>query len=392
MSDAHKRAEEALARYDEWCKRGDDEQEWNDLSDETVRIVCDVPSALRALLAETAPAPSDPDTATALLLAVWDAWHREGHEPTETIHEVMDRLGDWRWNNGYDPHNPPNKPVPPWPGIRERDDEIARLTALLRECNAVCLCECPESEHEADESGESCGNDEHECIRVAPAVLEIVQRYRGALSNALKPAPAPSEAVREGCTGIAASWCPVHGDCNCPRRKDGSWAYRSHKSCPLHSDESTHADAEVAALDAPSPPAGEAVREAVATPALPPGVQGALEEMEAALESKESPIMRADFLADAGGFLVKLLRSVPSPPALRALLDATAKPQPLGPVDLAALPVHFVSVLPRGHIFMHPDTPKSGVCDPWPPPMPSTPFRLDGDGRDWFNDSEPFEG
>ena len=44
-------------------------------------------------------------------------------------------------------------------------------------------------------------------------------------------------------------------------------------------------------------------------------------------------------------------------------------------VNLAALPVHFVSVLPRGHIFMHPDTPKSGVRDPWflstPAPAPS---------------------
>lgn len=23
------------------------------------------------------------------------------------------------------------------------------------------------------------------------------------------------------CTGIAASWCPVHGDCTCPRNDDG---------------------------------------------------------------------------------------------------------------------------------------------------------------------------
>ena len=39
--------------------------------------------------------------------------------------------------------------------------------------------------------------------------------------------------------------------------------------------------------------------------------------------------------------------------------------------DLAAIPVHFVSLLPRGRIFMHPDTPKSGVRDPWPPTMPT---------------------
>lgn len=78
--------------------------------------------------------------------------------------------------------------------------EVARLTALLRECNAVCLCGCPESEHESyGEDGESCADEGHECIRVAPAVLEIVQRYRVALSDALRaqPTPPPSDAVRE---------------------------------------------------------------------------------------------------------------------------------------------------------------------------------------------------
>lgn len=75
--------------------------------------------------------------------------------------------------------------------------EVARLTDLLRECNAVCLCGCPESEHESyGEDGESCGHDDHECLRVAPAVLEIVQRYRVALSDALAQKPAGAE-VRE---------------------------------------------------------------------------------------------------------------------------------------------------------------------------------------------------
>lgn len=78
-------------------------------------------------------------------------------------------------------------------------DRIGELEALLRECNAVCLCGCPDSEHEADECGESCGHDNHECIRVAQAVLEIVQRYRVALSDALRAqtTPPPSDAVRE---------------------------------------------------------------------------------------------------------------------------------------------------------------------------------------------------
>lgn len=37
------------------------------------------------------------------------------------------------------------------------------------------------------------------------------------------------------CTGIAASWCPVHGDCTCPRNEDGEieWHYEA-GYVPLH--------------------------------------------------------------------------------------------------------------------------------------------------------------
>ena len=69
-------------------------------------------------------------------------------------------------------------------------DRIAELESLLRECNAVCLCGCPDAEHEADECGESCGHDNHECIRVPKAVLAYVERLRST------PPPA-SDAVRE---------------------------------------------------------------------------------------------------------------------------------------------------------------------------------------------------
>lgn len=45
--------------------------------------------------------------------------------------------------------------------------------------NAVCLCGCPASEHEDNgEDGEQCEHEDHECLRVAPAVLEIVGRVR----------------------------------------------------------------------------------------------------------------------------------------------------------------------------------------------------------------------
>lgn len=77
------------------------------------------------------------------------------------------------------------------PGAKApRYDRIAELESLLRECNAVCLCGCPDSEHEADECGESCGHDNHECIRVPKAVLAYVERLRST-------PPPPSDAVRE---------------------------------------------------------------------------------------------------------------------------------------------------------------------------------------------------
>lgn len=42
---------------------------------------------------------------------------------------------------------------------------------------------------------------------------------------------------RRECTGLAASWCPIHGDCACPERENAldDW------NCPLHSPVSAHA-------------------------------------------------------------------------------------------------------------------------------------------------------
>lgn len=40
------------------------------------------------------------------------------------------------------------------------------------------------------------------------------------------------------CTGVAAVWCPHHGDCTCTDRESG--LYERH--CPLHGMDSTHAD------------------------------------------------------------------------------------------------------------------------------------------------------
>ena len=81
-------------------------------------------------------------------------------------------------------------------------DRIAELESLLRECNAVCLCGCPDSEHEADECGESCGHDNHECIRVAKAVLAYVERLRST-------PPPPSDEVREAAEALLDDYAGV---------------------------------------------------------------------------------------------------------------------------------------------------------------------------------------
>lgn len=42
------------------------------------------------------------------------------------------------------------------------------------------------------------------------------------------------------CTGIAASWCPIHGDCNCPDRE--TMGHLDGEDCPLHNHQSTHGE------------------------------------------------------------------------------------------------------------------------------------------------------
>lgn len=46
------------------------------------------------------------------------------------------------------------------------------------------------------------------------------------------------------CTGLAAGWCPIHGDCTC-KDTEGEWIDGDSgylRDCPLHGDASKHAD------------------------------------------------------------------------------------------------------------------------------------------------------
>ena len=58
----------------------------------------------------------------------------------------------------------------------------------------------------------------------------------------------PKVTVRTAaCTDLSASWCPVHGDCTCPRDSENE-VFEDAFDCPLHGKHSTHA--EVGADDA----------------------------------------------------------------------------------------------------------------------------------------------
>src|ERR1017187_5478536 len=62
---------------------------------------------------------------------------------------------------------------------------IAALRAALAETTGVFLCGCPPEDHESyGEDGESCGHDDHECIRTCRAIQTLYTRRSAALKKA----------------------------------------------------------------------------------------------------------------------------------------------------------------------------------------------------------------
>lgn len=73
-----------------------------------------------------------------------------------------------------------------------------------------------------------------------------LMKARRFLEDALPYAPVRPSSE---CSGIAASWCPIHGDCTCPRQKNGDPVWRKNEEgvvedekCPLHGFASNHAE------------------------------------------------------------------------------------------------------------------------------------------------------
>ena len=81
---------------------------------------------------------------------------------------------------------------------------------------------------------------------LAGVPMSVLKRIERDLRDALERTDPPTATAKpaEVCTGIAATWCPVHGDCTCPHCDDNPYADRTltDESCPLHSSSSTHGE------------------------------------------------------------------------------------------------------------------------------------------------------
>ena len=91
-----------------------------------------------------------------------------------------------------------------------------------------------------------------ESARVMESGWERVGQLKGAIHTALiyiehgladdavrvlRAAVEPPRVSVLQCSGVAAVWCPIHGDCTCPDRED-----LNDIDCPLHSHRSEHAE------------------------------------------------------------------------------------------------------------------------------------------------------
>lgn len=94
----------------------------------------------------------------------------------------------------------------------------------------------------------------HACLNTAgrKAVLTRVEALQSAIDRALAEWPPELEGTvafdyltaavdpDDPCTGIAAAWCPTHGDCTCPRIGDGGRETGGDDTCPLHGHDTSH--------------------------------------------------------------------------------------------------------------------------------------------------------
>jgi hypothetical protein len=89
------------------------------------------------------------------------------------------------------------------------DKQRLDLLAVCHESNAVCVCGCPDKDHESyGEEGEACQNEMHECIRTSKAVYAIVHALETLRKG--QAAGTKTEPPCETCTKYAGQMMPSH--------------------------------------------------------------------------------------------------------------------------------------------------------------------------------------
>ena len=80
--------------------------------------------------------------------------------------------------------------------------------------------------------------------RVSISVVEVAMKdiSTASLADLVAEIERRKQSMSEDdrCTGIAASWCPRCGACECPRDECGIRYDRCDDGCPLHSPRSPH--------------------------------------------------------------------------------------------------------------------------------------------------------
>lgn len=107
----------------------------------------------------------------------WEAAHERQRERAEKAEARVRELEAWQLAIA-EPLGYVNRPEGQG-GFRVAD--AATILDELKSDRAVCLCGCPDADHENyGEDGESCDVEGHECVRVCAAAGEIVARLRRA--------------------------------------------------------------------------------------------------------------------------------------------------------------------------------------------------------------------
>jgi hypothetical protein len=86
--------------------------------------------------------------------------------------------------------------------------------------------------------------EELERAILAGESTDVLREKLHAFVSTFSKRPPAARVERIECTGVAASWCPVCGDCGCARDEDGELVDENvpNDECPLHGFRSQHAE------------------------------------------------------------------------------------------------------------------------------------------------------